>query len=163
SNLPRSHALNELDGGPAGDPLEFDPTRPSQEDLEADLSKPLPAGVQKAEDGLEVLGFLDEAAKEIRPRSGRVTRYHVRRRSGKVFGPFEPGVIVKMLEDGQLLGSEEVSTDGDTWSGLAAIPAFGQAMQRLVTAPSPPPTVTARPASAPPAAERPKLDLDQLA
>jgi len=70
---------------------------------------------------------------------------------------------VKMLEDGQLLGSEEVSIDGDGWTGLAAVPMFGQAMQRLVTAPSPPPTVTARPAAAPPAPERPKLDLDQLA
>ena len=58
-----------------------------------------------------MLSFLDEAARETRPRAGRVTRYHVRRRSGKVFGPFEPGVIVKMLEDGQLLGNEEVSLD----------------------------------------------------
>jgi tetratricopeptide (TPR) repeat protein len=163
SNLPRTHAHHDLEGTPAPDPLEFDPTRPSPEDLEADLSKPLPAGVRPAEDGLEVLGFLDEAAKEIRPRSGRVTRYHVRRRSGKVFGPFEPGVIVKMLEDGQLLGSEEVSTDGEAWTGLAAVPTFAQAMQRLVSAPAAPPAPALRPVTAAPAPERPKLDLDQLA
>ncbi len=162
SNLPQTHALKELDGGPAADPLEFDPTRRSPEDLEADLSSPLPAGVRPAEDGLEVLGFLDEAAKEIRPRSGRVTRYHVRRRSGKVFGPFEPGVIVKMLEDGQLLGSEEVSTDGDAWTGMAAVPTFAQAMQRLVSAPTAAPAAPPKIAAAP-AAPPPKLDLDQLA
>ena len=162
SNLPQTRALRELDGGPATDPLEFDPTRPAPEDLEADLSKPLPASVRPAEDGLEVLGFLDEAAKEIRPRTGRVRRFHVRRRSGKVFGPFEPGVIVKMLEDGQLLGSEEVSTDGDTWTGMAAVPAFAQAMQRLVSAPVPTPAAPAKPTAAP-AAPPPKLDLDQLA
>ena len=162
SDLPQTRALKELEG-PAADPLEFDPSRPSPEDLEADLSSPLPATVRPAEDGLEVLGFLDEAAKEIRPRAGRVTRYHVRRRSGKVFGPFEPGVIVKMLEDGQLLGSEEVSTDGEAWTGMAAVPAFSQAMQRLVSAPSAAPVVA--PAKAPPAlaAPPPKLDLDQLA
>ncbi|HEY1908540.1 MAG TPA: tetratricopeptide repeat protein [Myxococcaceae bacterium] len=162
SNLPQTRGLADLDGAAAADPLEFDPTRPAPEDLEADLSRPLPQGVRPAEDGLEVLGFLDEAAKEIRPRSGRVTRYHVRRRSGKVFGPFEPGVIVKMLEDGQLLGSEEVSTDGDNWSGMAAVPMFAQAMQRLVSSPSPTPTV-APAKSAAAAAPPPKLDLDQLA
>ena len=161
SNLPQTHAHHDLEGTPA-DPLEFDPTRPAPEDLEADLSSPLPSTVRMAEDGLEVLGFLDEAAKEIKPRSGRVTRYHVRRRSGKVFGPFEAGVIVKMLEDGQLLGSEEVSTDGDAWSGLAAVPAFSQAMQRLVAAPSPTAVAPARlPVAAAPTP--PKLDLDQLA
>jgi tetratricopeptide (TPR) repeat protein len=161
SDLPQTHALKDLDGADA-DPLEFDPTRAAPEDLEADLSQPLPTPARPAEDGLEVLGFLDEAAKEIRPRTGRVTRYHVRRRSGKVFGPFEPGVIVKMLEDGQLLGSEEVSTDGDAWTGMAAVPTFGQAMQRLVSAPSPTQTATAKPAAAAPAPP-PKLDLDQLA
>jgi hypothetical protein len=162
SNLPQTRALKELDGGPAADPLEFDPTHPSPEDLEADLSSPLPASVRLAEDGLEVLGFLDEAAKEIRPRAGRVARYHVRRRSGKVFGPFEPGVIIKMLEDGQLLGSEEVSTDGDAWSGMAAVPSFAQAMQRLVSAPTPASAAQAKPPAAP-AVAPPRLDLDQLA
>ncbi|HZJ54205.1 MAG TPA: tetratricopeptide repeat protein, partial [Myxococcaceae bacterium] len=145
------------------DPLEFDPTRPAPEDLEADLSKPLPSPARPAEDGLEVLGFLDEAAKEIKPRTGRVTRYHVRRRSGKVFGPFEPGVIVKMLEDGQLLGSEEVSTDGDAWTGMAAVPTFGQAMQRLVSSPSPTAQVLPTKSAAATSAAPPKLDMDQLA
>jgi tetratricopeptide (TPR) repeat protein len=161
SNLPTTHALSDFPAAPS-DPLEFDPTRPTSEDLEADLSNPLPDNVRPPEDGLEVLGFLDEAAKEIRPRSGRVTRYHVRRRSGKVFGPFEAGVIVKMLEDGQLLGSEEVSTDGDAWTGMSAVPTFAAAMQRLVAAPTPTTPSAARP---PPALapERPKLDMDQLA
>jgi len=162
SDLPENTALRTLDGAPV-DPLEFDPTRPSPEDLEADLSKPLPGPARPAEDGLEVLGFLDEAAKEIKPRAGRVTRYHVRRRSGKVFGPFEPGVIVKMLEDGQLLGSEEVSTDGDAWSGMSAVPVFSRAMQRLVSSPSPTPQVAPAKVAAAPAAAPPKLDLDQLA
>src|SRR6185436_18998486 len=162
SDLPQNTALRQLDGSPV-DPLEFDPTRPAPEDLEADLSKPLPSPARPAEDGLEVLGFLDEAAKEIKPRTGRVTRYHVRRRSGKVFGPFEPGVIVKMLEDGQLLGSEEVSTDGDAWTGMAAVPTFSQAMQRLVSSPSPTAQVLPTKPGAATSAAPPKLDMDQLA
>lgn len=163
SNLPLTSTLKELEPPPDTDPLEFDPTRTEPEDLEADLSKPLPVTVRPAEDGLEVLGFLDEAAQEVRPRAGRVTRYHVRRRSGKVFGPFEPGVIVKMLEDGQLLGSEEVSTDGDSWSGMAAVPTFAQAMQRLVSSPAPSQSSAPRLTAPSQNAERPKLDLDQLA
>ena len=164
SDLPHAKGFAALDGPPAppADPLEFDPTAPAQENLEADLSSPLPAG-RPAEDGLEVLSFLDEAARETRPRAGRVTRYHVRRRSGKVFGPFEPGVIVKMLEDGQLLGNEEVSLDAETWTPLSGVGIFSQAMQRLVASPAAAPTAPAVPRVPAPPAERPKLDLDQLA
>jgi tetratricopeptide (TPR) repeat protein len=166
SDLPHAKGFAALDDVPPApaDPLEFDPTVPAQENLEADLSSPLPAG-RPAEDGLEVLSFLDEAARETRPRAGRVTRYHVRRRSGKVFGPFEPGVIVKMLEDGQLLGNEEVSLDAESWTPLSAVGTFAQAMQRLVASPAAMPTAPAlSPVRAPaPPVERPKLDLDQLA
>jgi len=164
SDLPHAKGFAALDGAAAApaDPLEFDPTAPSQENLEADLSSPLPAG-RPAEDGLEVLSFLDEAARESRPKTGRTTRYHVRRRSGKVFGPFEPGVIVKMLEDGQLLGNEEVSLDAETWTPLSAVGSFAQAMQRLVSSPAGPAAAPPVPRVPAPPAERPKLDLDQLA
>jgi predicted Zn finger-like uncharacterized protein len=164
SDLPHAKGFAALDGAPASaaDPLEFDPTAPVQESLEADLSSPLPAG-RPAEDGLEVLSFLDEAARESRPKAGRVTRYHVRRRSGKVFGPFEPGVIVKMLEDGQLLGNEEVSLDAETWTPLSGVGTFAQAMQRLVASPSAAPAQPSAPRLPAPPAERPKLDMDQLA
>ena len=161
SDLPHAKGFGALDGAPPADPLEFDPTAPVQENLEADLSSPLPAG-RPPEDGLEVLSFLDEAARESRPRAGRITRYHVRRRSGKVFGPFEPGVIVKMLEDGQLLGNEEVSLDAETWTPLNAVGIFAQAMQRLVASPAAPAPAPVPRVPAPPT-ERPKLDLDQLA
>ncbi len=143
----------DLGGGPApasggggdGDGLEFDPTsRPSAggDDLEADLSAPPPSQAVPANtDGLEMLDFIDNAAAGAKaaPKS-KGKRYHVRRRSGKVFGPFDEGVVVKMLEDGQLLGNEDASPDGETWSAIGTVPAFGEVIQRLVAAPSRPGT-----------------------
>src|SRR5262249_3668126 len=162
SDLPHAK-FSALEDVPAADPLEFDPTAPARENREADRSKPPPVG-RAPEDGLEVLSFLDEAARESRPRAGRVTRFHVRRRSGKVFGPFEPGVILKMLEDGQLLGNEEVSLDAETWTPLSAVEIFGQAMQRLVSSPAAMPSAPATPPRVPTLpTERPQLGLDQRA
>ena len=125
---------------PAAFDLEFDPTAPSGgDDLEADLSAPLPPAPPAAPaDGLEMLSFIDESAKEAGASTGRSakSRFHVRRRSGKVFGPFEEGVILKMLEDGQLLGNEDVSTDQDNWSPMGSVGAFQAAIQKLMDGPA---------------------------
>ena len=133
---------------------------PSQEELEADLSAPLPRAPQKEpepEDGLEMLGFLEEAAKETKGKRAKATRFHVRRRSGKVFGPFDEGVIGKMLGDGQLLGNEDVSTDQETWVPLGSVPGFAAVMQHLLKQPdAPAPAPTAAPAPSAPA------DLERL-
>ncbi|PTL79202.1 tetratricopeptide repeat protein [Vitiosangium sp. GDMCC 1.1324] len=159
---PSPGGFDDVDFGspaPAGatasipDALEFDPSAPIQaggDDLEADLSAPLPPppGAGTA-DGLEMLSFIDDAAKNNgannKPKSN-ARRFHVRRRSGKVFGPFEEGVVVKMLEDGQLLGNEDVSTDGDSWTPIGTVPTFAAAIQKLMEGPGTP----AVPAAAPP-------------
>ena len=132
------------------DSLEFDPTSPTKpagDDLEADLSAPLPpppaAGTA---DGLEMLSFIDDAAKDSggnKAKAGNARRFHVRRRSGKVFGPFEEGVIVKMLEDGQLLGNEDVSSDADAWTPIGTVPIFATAIQKLMEGPATPATPSA--------------------
>ncbi len=125
---------------PGFDDLEFDPTRApprATDDLEVDLSAPLPppkpAG---ATDGLEMLSFIDDSAKAAGAEKTTKKRFHVRRRSGKVFGPFEEGVVVKMLEDGQLLGNEDVSTDSESWSAIGTVPAFADALQKLMESPT---------------------------
>jgi len=144
----------------AGDALEFDPTaapKPSgADDLEVDLSAPLPPPpTQGSADGLEMLSFIDDAAKGS-AKAAKAKRFHVRRRSGKVFGPFEEGVIVKMLEDGQLLGNEDVSTDSENWTPIGTVSAFAAAIQKLMEGPA---SKTGLPAVAPasetPAAEAP--------
>ncbi|RJS18099.1 hypothetical protein DRW03_26550 [Corallococcus sp. H22C18031201] len=123
----------------ASDSLEFDPTASAPlDDLEADLSAPLPPPPAAGPtDGLEMLSFIDDAApRNAGASAAKVTRFHVRRRSGKVFGPFDEGVIVKMLEDGQLLGNEDVSLDSETWSAIGTNPTFGSAIERLMAGPS---------------------------
>ncbi|AKQ68138.1 MJ0042 family finger-like domain/tetratricopeptide repeat protein [Myxococcus hansupus] len=142
-------------GSPAPSPsipdsLEFDPTARPDDDLEADLSDPLPPPPNAGPaDGLEMLSFIDDAAgKESGAQAGaKVRRFHVRRRSGKVFGPFDEGVIVKMLEDGQLLGNEDVSLDSEAWSAIGTVPTFAAAIQRLMEGPAKLVTPTAAPAT----------------
>lgn len=153
----------DLGGGAGAGPgqdLEFDPTGgPSAHDeLEADLNAPLPAAATPAGpvDGLEMLSFIDDTAQEAGvQRAGPmgVRRFHVKRRSGKVFGPFEEAVIVKMLEDGQLLGNEEVSLDAESWQPVGSEPAFQPVIARLMEGPS---SATAAPATPAPTDDRPR-------
>ncbi|WP_375743730.1 zinc-ribbon domain-containing protein [Corallococcus interemptor] len=119
------------------DALEFDPTAAPMDDLEADLSAPLPPPPAAGPaDGLEMLSFIDDSAGKDAGGRVQVKRFHVRRRSGKMFGPFEEGVIVKMLEDGQLLGNEDVSPDSEAWSAIGTVPVFAAAIQRLMEGPA---------------------------
>ncbi|ATB31741.1 tetratricopeptide repeat protein [Melittangium boletus] len=136
------------------DALEFDPTAPAMppggDDLEVDLSAPLPPPpTTGAADGLEMLSFIDDAAKDngANKARGQVRRYQVRRRSGKVFGPFEEGVVVKMLEDGQLLGNEDVSSDGEGWVPIGTVAIFAAAIQKLMEGPGTPAVAAAAPAA----------------
>jgi predicted Zn finger-like uncharacterized protein len=141
-------------GTPASipDSLEFDPSAPmkpaAEDDLEADLSAPLPPPSAAGQaDGLEMLSFIDDSAKENAGKAPatKARRFHVRRRSGKVFGPFDEGVVVKMLEDGQLLGNEDVSPDGDNWVPIGTVPVFAEAIQKLMEGPGPTPVVSGTP------------------
>jgi predicted Zn finger-like uncharacterized protein len=50
------------------------------------------------------------------------SRYYLRRRTGKVFGPFLEKAIASMLEQRKLDGDEEVSLDGSYWQPLDAVP-----------------------------------------
>jgi predicted Zn finger-like uncharacterized protein len=135
----------EFEGG--SESLEFDPTSAprSIDDLEADLSAPpVSAKPATSADGLEMLSFIDQTAREAGAREGgaKSRRFHIRRRSGKVFGPFEDAVIIKMLEDGQLLGNEEVSIDSESWQPIGGEVTFQAAISRLMESPSKAPTTT---------------------
>jgi cellulose synthase operon protein C len=131
-------------GAPSnGGDLEFDPSAPKRgggDDMEADLSTALPPQSTKSQgpsDGLEMLSFIDDTAKDAGAPATQapVRRFHIKRRSGKVFGPFEELVIVKMLEEAQLLGNEEVSLDAENWQPIGSEPSFQAVIAKLMEAP----------------------------
>jgi cellulose synthase operon protein C len=134
---PRNVGFGEVDLG-GGDSLEFDPTAAKKDDLEADLSAPLPPPKATGPaDGMEMLNFIDQQAKAANIKDGpKARRFHIKRRSGKVFGPFDEAVVVKMLEDGQLLGNEEVSLDAESWTPIGAEAGFQTAIANLMASPS---------------------------
>ncbi|MCC6993828.1 MAG: zinc-ribbon domain-containing protein [Deltaproteobacteria bacterium] len=98
------------------------------------------------------------------PAATKQAQYQVRRRSGRVFGPFLEGAILKMLKEQTLAGDEDVSLDGNTWTALKDLPAFAAhfgagggsdepelpAPKAPAAPPPAPPATAARPAVAPP-------------
>ena len=76
---------------------------------------------------------LDGAAAAGFSAAGAAGGYSVRRRSGKVFGPFDPPAIVQMLQDGQLLGNEDVSGDGENWEPIGSVEPFAGTIQQLMS------------------------------
>ncbi len=97
-------------------------------------------GAKEAEE-LEML-FDEGAVKERAPAPPaqaappHATLFKVRRRSGKIFGPFTEAEVVQMLGKGELLGNEDVSADdGASFGTIGAVPAFGEAMRRLMETP----------------------------
>jgi len=143
---PANPSFGEVEFDSGGESLEFDPSntpKNSFDDLEADLSAPpVSAKPATSADGLEMLSFIDQTAREAGVKEGqnKARRFHIRRRSGKVFGPFEDAVIIKMLEDGQLLGNEEVSLDSESWQPIGGEPTFQAAITALMESPSKSPT-----------------------
>ncbi len=134
---PRAAASGGAPDQPAPEPREFDPVEAVRDAMEADLGSAPPAGAAPGGDAseLELLDFIDEAgeaSKKVRPSS---LRFHVRRKSGKVFGPFDQPTVVKMLTDGQLLGNEDVSSDGEQWAPVGSVSAFAEAIQKLMESP----------------------------
>lgn len=133
----------------ADDPFASAPPEPSV----AGYSAPSASNAEE----LEMLSFGDEGAPAAAPAPVADKKFQVRRRSGKVFGPFDEAGVVRMLEDGQLLGNEDVSVDSQSWTPIGTVPAFASAIQRMMEGPpqgapaSPAPGFTAptRPSSSP--------------
>jgi tetratricopeptide (TPR) repeat protein len=91
------------------------------------------------------------AAPSAPPAPKGPVRYHVRRRTGRTFGPFLETAIISMLEQGKLDGDEDLSTDAATWVPLAQVPALAHLAQRAAPAAA---------AAAPPPAEAAVEDVD---
>jgi tetratricopeptide (TPR) repeat protein len=122
----------------SGDRLGFDPLasfrQPPSSDEIPSGSPPAasPAPIRQDESDLELLDFIGEStpSSEATPSRGS-DGFQVRRRGGKVSGPFDSAAIVKMLAGGELLGNEEIAKDGSSWAPIGAEPAFAEAIQKL--------------------------------
>jgi predicted Zn finger-like uncharacterized protein len=77
-----------------------------------------------------LLDFIDDAGKaDAAPKQ---EQFRVRKRSGRVLGPFDAQVVLQMFAKGELLGSEEGSVDGVNWKPLGQFPAFADTIQRAM-------------------------------
>ncbi|HZH03183.1 MAG TPA: tetratricopeptide repeat protein, partial [Myxococcaceae bacterium] len=101
--------------------------------------EPATGAADFAEPAESAFGAFDEPAQTASPATG----YQVRRRSGKIFGPFEEEVVQQMLRDGQLLGNEDVAQDGESWTPIGTVPAFAQTVQALMDSAPPPEAIAA--------------------
>lgn len=101
---------------------------------------PPPSAAPAAHAQEELEALFEEAGPAARPpppapRAPGPAEWSVRRRSGKIFGPFPEGEIVQMLSRGELLGNEEVTRDGVAWTAIGEVGAFGEAIRRLLERP----------------------------
>jgi tetratricopeptide (TPR) repeat protein len=77
-----------------------------------------------------LLDFIDDAGRaDAAPKQ---EQFRVRKRSGRVLGPFDAQVVLQMFAKGELLGSEEGSLDGVNWKPLGQFPAFAETIQRAM-------------------------------
>ena len=125
--------------------VDFSADLPPPSDLPPNLddgfSMPPPPGAEgeplSEEDALK---FAEESAFARKQKGAQAleatqgpSRYHVRRQTGKIFGPFEEDVVGKMLEEGQLQGNEDVSTDQNNWLPVADVPLFKAAIEKFAS------------------------------
>lgn len=101
---------------------------------------PYPAPPPPRTEGEELEALFGEGAPPAPPPRPRPERagaaWRVRRRSGKVFGPFPEAEVVDMLVRGELLGNEEVSAaGGQEWCSIGTVPAFDTAIRQLIEGP----------------------------
>jgi len=169
---------------PPADPLGFGevdlgpspaPAHPERESATVGDGPPAPAaatgpGSLGAAEARELEALFEEGAARKRDAPAQAgSQWRVRRRSGRVFGPFSEGEVVQMLSRGELLGNEEVSgDDGTTWRAIGEVPALGEAIRALIerptaaAAPRPRAPVVVAPPSAERAREPPTRRLGEL-
>ena len=120
-----SDIFGDSDGGP-----ESRPPHPFHGNNSVVVSGgPEPRG-QALGDGL--LDFIDQAG--TADAAPKQVLYRIKKRSGRVIGPFDEATVLAMFERQELVGNEEASTDGATYRAMAQIPAFAGAIQKAMAA-----------------------------
>lgn len=88
---------------------------------------------------LDGLADLLQELDDMPSSGGDTTMFQVRGQKGNVFGPFDSGTILGMLDNGQLTGVEDLSTDGNDWKHIGDWPDFTEKVAALQAAAPPPP------------------------
>ncbi len=89
--------------------------------------------VNTSQQGTGLLDFIDDAGSAEMGLAPKQEQFRIRKRSGRVMGPYDAQTILQMFARGELLGSEEGSADGVTWKPLAQIPAFSETIQKAMS------------------------------
>lgn len=139
-NIPSSATdagLDDMDLG-LDDALESSP------DIPALPSTPPPRAAQPppAADNVNALGdsgmlnFIDNTAERARLKPAAPTQieYRVRRRNGRVEGPFGVGRISAMLRNKELQGTEDLSDDGVSWRAMTSDPTLNGLLNEMAEA-----------------------------
>ncbi|MBW1873051.1 MAG: zinc-ribbon domain-containing protein, partial [Deltaproteobacteria bacterium] len=134
---------------------------------------PPPSGLPKIQDapqttpdptpGAEgqIFDFIDkEIGAEADAQDSGPVRFRIRRKSGKIFGPFDSETVNKMLGEHQLMGNEEASIDGHTFKPLGAFDEFADTIRALMEEPSIPEILPTGPQSSVSGVDDLDLDID---
>ncbi|MBN2495663.1 MAG: zinc-ribbon domain-containing protein [Deltaproteobacteria bacterium] len=86
----------------------------------------------------QIFDFIDHeiGAEEEAAAPSEQVRYRIKRKSGKIFGPFDVEAVKKMLGEHQLMGNEEASVDGRTFKPLGAFEEFAEVIRTLMEEPA---------------------------
>lgn len=120
---------------------DLDLPAPARTDLpglpSASAPPPAPRGQKLADSG--VLDFIDETKDRAGGAGGGIaeTELKVRRRNGRVEGPYGVGRIIAMVRNGELQGNEDISEDGVSWRAMTSQPELNDAINQAAGAADP--------------------------
>jgi predicted Zn finger-like uncharacterized protein len=94
---------------------------------------PAPARSQNALGDSGMLDFIDDTRSRasVKPGGPSQSELKVRRRNGRVEGPYGIGRIATMLRNKELQGTEDISEDGVAWKAMTSEPQLNQVINEL--------------------------------
>ena len=84
----------------------------------------------------QLFDFLEKDLGEEQQVQAGPVMYRIRRKSGKIFGPFDAETVKKMLRESQLMGNEEASSDGVNFKPLGSFEEFAEIIRSLLEEPA---------------------------
>ncbi|MBW2702443.1 MAG: zinc-ribbon domain-containing protein [Deltaproteobacteria bacterium] len=126
-------SLPPLGGGSSLPPLGGGSSLPPMGGGSSGVSAPAPTSGSEG----QIFDFIDDEIGEEAGGAGAMggPNYRIKRKSGKIFGPFDRATVTQMLNEHQLMGNEEASTDGHSFKPLGAFGEFAAVIRSLMEEP----------------------------